>query len=239
MALAYYTTDMEKSPSMKNLKNTAYNRRIISTSCKTNSYCIGVDEVGRGPLAGPVTVAIVCVPYQQITAMIRHIERITGSRITDSKKVLKENRLTIASVFQEVCKDFGCTYAVVSVSATTIDTYGIVSAIRRATMSAFKKISCSPHDTTVILDAHLRAPQEFIHQFSIVKADENFSIASLASIIAKVTRDTHMERVSKRYPEYGFDIHKGYGTAYHRAMIRKYGITKLHRRSFLKNIIAI
>jgi ribonuclease HII len=99
-----------------------------------------------------------------------------------------------------------------------------------------KKIKAAEIECEILLDGSLKAPKEFLLQKTIIKGDEKHYQISLASIAAKVLRDRKMEQLSAQYPEYGFEIHKGYGTLEHRKTIKKYGPSKVHRKSFLKNI---
>ena len=99
-----------------------------------------------------------------------------------------------------------------------------------------KTTNFKPSECLALLDGGLHAPKEFTFQKTIIKGDEKEFAISLASIAAKVTRDWCMKKVSKKYPQYGFDIHKGYGTAKHILVIKKQGISGIHRKSFLRNI---
>jgi ribonuclease HII len=127
-------------------------------------------------------------------------------------------------------------FHVALISHTVIDTKGISPAIKKGIAECLKKLNASEHDCEILLDGSLKAPQEFIFQKTIIKGDEKEYPIGLASIAAKVIRDRKMEQYAMKYPEYGFDVHKGYGTDSHRKMIKKHGPSKIHRRSFLKNI---
>jgi len=93
-----------------------------------------------------------------------------------------------------------------------------------------------PEDSQVYLDGGIKAPEQFKHQLTVIKGDEKIPIISLASIVAKVIRDRKMVRLSKKFPEFNFDMHKGYGTSLHRQAIKKFGPTVIHRRSFLTRL---
>jgi ribonuclease HII len=127
-------------------------------------------------------------------------------------------------------------YKVTSVSEKYIDSYGIVSAIQKALCLSLKKLNVDPKECLVLLDGGLHAPKEFIHQKTIIKGDEKEFAIALASVMAKVTRDRKMVQFSVKYPEYGFDTHKGYGTKKHYEGIKKHGTCDLHRISFLKKL---
>jgi len=196
-------------------------------------YIIGIDEAGRGPLAGPVSVGVTCVPVDF------NWEHIAG--VGDSKKVSPKNREAIFSRAQELKKAGVLTYAVAMISAETIDKIGIVLAITKAMDSALTKIHrsglCKPEDCFVKLDGGLKAPERFKFQETIIKGDQKEKVIGLASILAKVTRDRHMQKLAlkKEYALYSFDIHKGYGTKMHRKSIAAHGISDMHRKSFCKN----
>jgi ribonuclease HII len=124
-------------------------------------------------------------------------------------------------------------YAVAFSSAKTIDRIGIVPAVERALSSAFSRLESDPLSCEVLLDGGLKAPAPFVRQTTIIRGDDSEPIIGLASIAAKVERDARMRRLAKKYPGYGFEVHKGYGTKAHYAAIRRYGSVSEHRRSFL------
>lgn len=180
---------------------------------------IGVDEVGRGPLAGPVSA---CAVAGLATP------KFLG--LSDSKKLTPRKREDFFHIFVHSPNIF---WAVASVSPKVIDRINIFEATRlaakRAVLKLEKKIGKTAH--LVILDGNtrLRFRRE---QIPIVRGDEQIASCAIASIIAKVTRDRAMLRHHKKYPEYGFHLHKGYGTKLHFAMLKKYGPCPVHRRSF-------
>lgn len=187
---------------------------------------VGIDEAGRGPLAGPFSVGLV---------LIKNDRRLDLFGLRDSKKLSESNREKWFLKIKEWESKGLITTAHVFVSAKIIDKKGLAYVSRYAVKKLLDKASINPKDARVFLDAGLHAPKEFVQE-SIVKGDEKIAAISLASIIAKVKRDHFMVRVSKRYPSYQFDVHKGYGTKKHIALIRTEGVTDLHRRVFLKNI---
>ena len=193
-------------------------------------YIVGIDEVGRGPLAGPVTVCVVACE-ESLYAKLKRDRKLprTGK---DSKKLSPEGREQYASYLKK-CAKLGFThFKVVHVSNAVIDTKGISFAIRKATANALKKLQLNPKQCDVRLDGSLQAPKEFLKQKTIIKGDEREKIIAWASILAKVSRDALMRRLGRRFPQYGFEIHKGYGTASHRKAIAKHGLLEIHRRSF-------
>ncbi len=191
-------------------------------------HIVGIDEAGRGPLAGPVAVGVVSVSCK----LGKQVERRLFG-ILDSKKLSQKRREDWVKVAQGLRKEGSIEYAVSLVGVSFIDDYGIVSAVRMGIKRSLLRISSSPKNTHVILDGGLHAPSSYCSQETIVRGDESERLISLASILAKVRRDHYMERLSLRYPEYGFDAHKGYGTAKHMESIKKYGISSVHRKNFI------
>lgn len=178
-------------------------------------FLVGVDEVGRGPLAGPVTIAVV----GGISAKLLH-------GIRDSKKLTPSSREAWAKIIRAQS-----TWVIVAIPANTIDRIGISAALRRAVERGLSKLPQKP--TLVLLDGSLHAPKEY-RQRTIIKGDEKEPLIAAASIIAKVHRDNYMVRMDKKYPEYGFAQHKGYGTREHYKALKKQGMSEIHRRTFLK-----
>jgi ribonuclease HII len=199
-------------------------------------WLIGVDEAGRGPLAGPVAVGVVCVAHDFNWCLIEGVN--------DSKKLSEKKREAIYVRAKELQKEGKLDFAVCLVSAKTIDTIGIVPSIQKAMNQALQKLHRQGlcigefEDVLVKLDGGLKAPSEYIHQETIIKGDSKEKVIGLASIMAKVTRDRAMVRLSKdkEYAKYGFEVHKGYGTKVHREAILKNGLSKEHRATFCKNL---
>jgi ribonuclease HII len=190
-------------------------------------YIVGVDEAGRGPLAGPVSVGVVVVR--------QGFDFTVFKKLRDSKKLSVKKRKEFFALIKQMHKHKKLSFAVSLVSEKIIDTKGISFAIRKGVEQNFKKLSISKH-TDVYLDGSLKAPADFKNQETIIKGDEKIPVISLASICAKVTRDEYMVKMAKKYPEYGFDIHKGYGTRKHYQCIKKYGVSTVHRKSFCKGL---
>lgn len=190
-------------------------------------YLIGVDEAGRGPLAGPVAVGVVKVP--------RDFDWNLIPGVGDSKALSPEKRAAVFRRAQELRHRHQLDFAVAQVGSSVIDTQGITFAIRLAISRCIKRLKLSPDEVTFRLDGSLSAPEEFT-QATIIKGDSLWPEIGLASVVAKVTRDTYMERAARRYTLYGFEEHKGYGTKAHRSAIAKYGKCPIHRVSYCKNI---
>lgn len=197
-----------------------------------NRFLIGIDEAGRGPIAGPVAVAAFCVATKSRRQLLDFFD---NGKIRDSKKLTPAAR---AKIFKEmvVQKSLGkVSYTVSFASAAVIDRKGISFAIRQALAESLRALGVEPSECKVLLDGSLGAPPEFLSQRTIIKGDEKETVIALASVVAKVSRDRLMGRFAKKYPHYDFDIHKGYGTKAHYRRVKKYGLSPIHRRSFLKN----
>lgn len=195
-------------------------------------YLIGIDEVGRGPLAGPVAVGACLISVLKIKRL-REGGFFKG--IKDSKKLNEKKREEWLSKIKERKAKGDLDYCVSFVSNKTIDRKEISHCLRLAIKKSLEKLKAEPLKTMVLLDGGLKAPEEFIFQKTIIKGDEKEPIISLASIVAKVARDHKMVAYSKKFSQYGFDIHKGYGTALHRRKILENGLSELHRKTFCKN----
>ena len=187
-------------------------------------FLIGIDEAGRGPLAGPVAVGAVIVP--------RDFDWTLVAGATDSKMMTPKSREAIYATMCALRKEGKLDFAVAFSSASIIDTRGIVPAVQSALDRALAKITKAKPLCEVLLDGSLRAPEEFSNQKTIIRGDQSEPVISLASIAAKVMRDRLMVRMARSYPSYGFEIHKGYGTLAHRRAIQESGLCELHRESF-------
>jgi len=182
-------------------------------------YIAGIDEAGRGPLAGPVVVGIVIMKPDSF---------IEG--INDSKKISEKKRELIYEQITEEAID----WAVGIVDQKEIDEINILNATKKALTKAITSLKVKPD--RILVDALEHIDTCKIPYTSIIKGDAKVYSISAASIIAKVTRDRIMKEYDEIYPEYGFAGHKGYGTAKHMQAIREYGLCPLHRKSFIKNI---
>lgn len=189
---------------------------------------VGIDEAGRGPLAGPVALGICMVS--------RDFDFGVFGVLRDSKKLSEKRREEVFKLMQDLKKQEKMHFAVALVPNTVIDRIGITRAIREGIMGVIKKLSVDSKSSFIYLDGGLMAPDEF-KQETIIKGDEKIPVISLASIAAKVTRDRFMKDVASDYPQYGFEIHKGYGTKKHIEAIKREGLSNIHRRSFCKSLV--
>lgn len=187
-------------------------------------FLVGIDEAGRGPLAGPVAVGVVVVPRQFNLKLLRDVR--------DSKQMSELGREIWFEKIRILSEQYGLRHAVEFSSAHYIDTYGIAPAVRAAVARALRALEVNPNESHILLDGALRAPRRFLSQETIIRGDESEPLIALASIAAKVRRDRLMRRLSVRYPEYGFEIHKGYGTKAHREALTKHGPSDVHRITF-------
>ncbi len=195
------------------------------------SYILGVDEAGRGPLAGPVAVGVVAVQtgFDLLAAF---------PGLNDSKKLSEKKREEIFAQLQEEMRTAERVRAVVFLSsAEMIDAKGIVPAVSFALAKGVRKLMPDCTEGKVYLDGSLHAPAEY-EQETIIGGDGLVPAIMLASVAAKVTRDRLMVKLGKESPQYGFEKHKGYGTALHIAAIKKYGLSPIHRVTFLGKVLA-
>lgn len=179
----------------------------------------GIDEAGRGPLAGPVYAAAVILP-----------EGYSHPVLNDSKKLSEKKR---EAVFDDIIRD-AVAYGIGTATEKEIDEINILNATFLAMRRAVEALGVTPDFAYV--DGN-RYPKTGVAEETIVGGDGKCISVAAASIIAKVSRDRYMLELDKQYPEYQFAKHKGYGTKLHYEMIEKYGICEVHRLSFLKNII--
>jgi len=199
---------------------------------KEIEYIVGIDEVGRGPIAGPVTLGGVMITKEFYTDE----SNTFFDSIKDSKKLSEKKREEWYELTEVQKKLDNISYSVASVSPSVIDKIGIVKSIARALNAVLKKLDADPQKTYILLDGGLYAPDSFIHQETIIKGDQKEAVIALASIVAKVTRDREMIINGSIFSHYGFEKHKGYGTKAHYEAIKNHGPCSIHRRSFLKTI---
>lgn len=190
---------------------------------------LGVDEAGRGPLAGPVAVGVIAIAegYDLLTVF---------PGLNDSKKLSEKKREELFRILQQEIRAGTIHASVQLVSASHIDKGGIAPAIRHALAKGIERLLPNPEEGKIYLDGSLKAPPEYAQE-TIVGGDGLVPAIMLASIAAKVTRDKHMEKLAELHPLYGFEKHKGYGTKAHIEAIREHGPCVEHRRSFLGNIL--
>lgn len=179
---------------------------------------LGIDEVGRGPWAGPLVVGAVVLPNDT-----------TIKGLTDSKKLSAKRRQALDVMIRKEAVGWGLGW----VHADELDEVGLSEALRVATIRAVKAVSAPYHE--IIIDGtinFLKETNKGQYVTTIAKADYLIPAVSAASIIAKVARDTYMEAQAEQYPDYGFASHVGYGTAKHQQALAVHGVTVLHRKSF-------
>lgn len=193
-------------------------------------YIIGIDEAGRGPLAGPVSVGAILFSYKEYEKFKKESKNTLAGR--DSKKLSEKKREEWFETIQKLPLESAVAFS----SNKVIDTKGIVPAINIAISKIFSEFNKDPNECLVLLDGNLKAPEEFKNQKTIIKGDEKEPVISLASIVAKVSRDRYIVDLAKKYPEYCFEKHKGYGTKVHYEMLKKHGLCNIHRRSFLLSL---
>ena len=253
-------------------------------------YVVGIDEAGRGPLAGPVTVGAFGTT-EKVAKLI--LKDFFDGKLRDSKKLSEKKREEIFAKLSLLKKEGSVSFEVAHSTPKMIDKKGISKAVQEAIKKSLswqiqryhpsksrsrkalkctdifllKNSSCSAQSASqgisessrsgiskncdpeifsgsisnseieIRLDGLLNAPPEFKNQKTITKGDEKDVFIACASIVAKVSRDRLMCKLAKKYPEYRFEIHKGYGTALHQNLIKKLGPSIIHRRSFCKNVI--
>lgn len=181
----------------------------------------GIDEAGRGPLAGPVVVAGVIMPKDSM---------IEG--VNDSKKVSEKKREKLYDLILEEA----ISYSVAVIGQDCIDDINILNATKQGVSTVVEELDVKPD--LILVDALTHINTKGIPYDSIIKGDAKCYCIAAASILAKVTRDRIMRQWDEIYPQYGFAKHKGYGTAAHIAAIKEYGLCPIHRRSFTKNFVS-
>ena len=181
----------------------------------------GIDEAGRGPLAGPVVVAGVIMPKDSM---------IEG--VNDSKKVSEKKREKLYDLILEEA----ISYSVAVIGQDCIDDINILNATKQGVSTVVEELDVRPD--LILVDALTHIDTKGIPYDSIIKGDAKCYCIAAASILAKVTRDRIMRQWDEIYPQYGFAKHKGYGTVAHIAAIKEYGLCPIHRRSFTKNFVS-
>ena len=189
---------------------------------------LGVDEAGRGPLAGPEAGGVIAVKegYDILAAF---------PGLNDSKKLSEKKRELLFEKLQEEIRAGNVRASVTLSSAAMIDGKGIAHAIRNGVTKGVTKLLPNPEEGKVYLDGSLKAPPEYAQE-TVIGDDGTVPAIMLASIAAKVTRDRYMRKLDAEYPAYGFAAHKGYGTKAHQEAIRTHGMTPVHRRTFIHSV---
>ena len=204
--------ELERLTKLKEIEKDLYNKGF-------KNIC-GIDEAGRGPLAGPVVIAGVVMPQDSM---------IEG--INDSKKVSEKKREKLYDLIIEEA----ISYSVAIIGQDVIDDINILNATKQGVTQVVEGLDIKPD--LIIVDALNHINTRGIPYESIVKGDAKCYNIAAASILAKVTRDRIMRQWDELYPQYGFLSHKGYGTAKHISAIKEYGLSPIHRKSFTKNFI--
>lgn len=219
------------------------------TRMKRLKCLIGIDEVGRGPIAGPVAVGAFVFLDPKAAKLFRGVK--------ESKQLSEQRREEWFRAIEKAQKAGLVDFAVSFQSNKVIDSKGISYAIRTALARSLDSVSSKPANSSkspnvnpdarhgnattanslVLLDGGLKAPPNYKNQKTIIKGDEKEMTIALASICAKVLRDRRMNLLGKKYPKYGFEKHKGYGTKEHYNAIKKYGLLSIHRKNFLRLIL--
>ena len=213
----------ERNPSMKEKERERLTTlKEIETKLyeEGTHYICGIDEAGRGPLAGPVVVAAVIMPKDSF---------VEG--VNDSKKVSEKKR---EKLYEEITST-AIAWGVGIIDQKEIDDINILQSTKKALTMSLQSLAIKPN--LILVDALKDIDTLGIPYQSIIKGDAKCYSIAAASIIAKVTRDRIMRQWDELYPEYGFEKNKGYGTAIHIAALKEYGPCPLHRKTFIKNFI--
>lgn len=234
------------------MDNHRYDLQVLKQGAE---WIIGVDEVGRGPLAGPVTACAVAI---NPVALMAITQKPWSSRVTDSKKLNETDRNELAHEFQAFAADYALPVSIRSVAPSVIDEINILEATKLAMRQCLDSIEnksvlpelprANPDKLTLAAEDQLSGRVAVLvdglplkgfpyEHRALVKGDSRSLVIGLASILAKVDRDQYMADLSKKYPQYLWEQNKGYGTVKHRKAIQESGVTKEHRKSFLRNIL--
>ena len=203
--------ELERVQKMYEIEHTKY--------LEGKKFVAGVDEAGRGPLAGPVYAAAVILPPDLFIP-----------QLNDSKKLSEKKREELFDIITEKA----IAYSIASVDEKRIDEINILNATFEAMNSAVNSLSVTPD--YVLIDGNRIQNMTIPHE-TVVKGDAKSASIAAASIIAKVARDRYITEISEKYPQYGFEKHKGYGTAAHNEAILEYGPCEIHRRTFLRKLL--
>lgn len=187
---------------------------------KGYNFIAGIDEAGRGPLAGPVVAGAVLIDKKSFNLIKKN------NLIRDSKKLSFNQRKKAYDFLKNRVK-----WGIGIISEKEIDKINILNATKKAMIKALKDLNKKTGLDFVIIDGNIRLDINYPQKF-VIKGDSRILSCSAASIMAKVTRDEIMIKYDKKYPEYNFKKHKGYGTREHMKNIKKYGLSKIHRKSF-------
>ena len=204
--------EIERLTNLKSMEKEIYNKGF--------EYICGIDEAGRGPLAGPVVVAGVIMPKDSM---------IEG--VNDSKKISEKKREKLYDIILEEA----ISYSVAIIGQDIIDEINILNTTKQGVTTVVEELDVKPN--LILVDALTHINTKGIPYDSIIKGDAKCYNIAVASIIAKVTRDRIMREWDEIYPQYGFSNHKGYGTAKHIEALKQYGPCSIHRKTFIKNFV--
>ena len=204
--------EIERLTNLKKIEESAYKEGF--------KYICGIDEAGRGPLAGPVVVASAIMPSNSM---------IEG--VNDSKKISEKKR---EKLYEAITKE-AISYGVGIIDQNEIDEINILNATKKGLTESLKQLEIKPD--IILVDALKDINTLNIPYRSVIKGDAKIYSIACASIIAKVTRDRIMREWDEIYPQYGFALHKGYGTAKHISAIKEFGLCPLHRKSFTTKFV--
>ncbi len=204
------------------------------------NFIVGIDEVGRGPLAGPM---YICV-FGYFENEEKNLKKILEN-IDDSKKISEKKREVFFEKISELKKEKKVFAEIFSCSALEIDKFGLSKCLKKMIEKGLEKIlkdadlpsANPPQNFQIFLDGSLKAPEKYQNQKTIIGGDGKIFSISCASVTAKVKRDEYMKKITKNFPEYKFEKNKGYGTKEHRKAIAKIGISKIHRKTFCKKFV--
>lgn len=190
----------------------------------SGTMIIGVDEVGRGCIAGPVVTAAVCLDYEKLW----ELPEKTLKLIRDSKTLSHKQRQEILPTIQDCSQTNAVAYA----SSSEVDQLGIVEATFTAMRRAIEKLKITDSNALILVDGRQKISHLANRQEAVIKGDSSVFAIAAASILAKESRDHYMTQLHDTYPQYRFDRHVGYGTKVHLEMIEEYGVCDAHRQSF-------
>lgn len=198
------------------------------------NYVIGVDEAGRGPLAGPLYVGAVGVRDDFYNSP--DFKKFTN-QVRDSKSLSSVGREEWFGKIKKLHDRDILIYSYSRITSSSIDKKGITKSTKLGVKKSLSKLSGIKKDSKIYLDGLLKAPKYYKRQETVIKGDETISLIALASIVAKVKRDKHMRRQSTKFPGYGFDRHMGYATSFHFQAIKSKGLCRIHRRTYCQKLL--
>jgi ribonuclease HII len=221
MGMKMDKTHLKKILSKKKIKSSFW--KVEKNLIRRHKNLVAIDEAGRGALAGPLTLGALYLDKTSLKILEKN-----KIFFFDSKILKPEER----EIFKKIIKKIGLKYKIFSISNKKIDKMGV----SKAFIYGIKKIHQYFEPNCLVLDGKKIKDLELDNVYFFIKGDQRLCSLGGASILAKTHRDSYMKKISKKIPEYLFDIHKGYGTKKHYLMIKKYGPCPLHRKTFLKSL---